>query len=66
MVGWGGGLGGCEMGVGVGSHGGHMFAAVNGNTVNIFATYTCENLGNLRGHNGKVLARQSSLSHTHM
>jgi WD40 repeat protein len=31
-----------------------MFAAVNGNTVNIFATYTCENLGNLRGHNGKV------------
>jgi cilia- and flagella-associated protein 57 len=36
------------------SNGGHMFAAVNGNTVNIFATYTCENLGNLRGHNGKV------------
>ena len=36
------------------SNGGHMFAAVNGNTINIFATYTCENLGNLRGHNGKV------------
>jgi len=36
------------------SHGGHMFAAVNGNTINVFATYTCENLGNLRGHNGKV------------
>eukprot|EP00286_Rhodomonas_abbreviata_P019738 CAMPEP_0181309260 /NCGR_PEP_ID=MMETSP1101-20121128/11919_1 /TAXON_ID=46948 /ORGANISM="Rhodomonas abbreviata, Strain Caron Lab Isolate" /LENGTH=1189 /DNA_ID=CAMNT_0023415733 /DNA_START=168 /DNA_END=3733 /DNA_ORIENTATION=- len=36
------------------SHGGHMFAAVNGSTINIFATYTCENLGNLRGHNGKV------------
>jgi len=36
------------------SHGGQMFAAVNGNTINVFATYTCENLGNLRGHNGKV------------
>uniref|UniRef100_A0A7S0QB36 Cilia- and flagella-associated protein 57 n=1 Tax=Cryptomonas curvata TaxID=233186 RepID=A0A7S0QB36_9CRYP len=36
------------------SHGGHMFAAVNGNTVNVFATYTCDNIANLRGHNGKV------------
>jgi WD40 repeat protein len=31
-----------------------LFAAVNGNTINIFSTYTCENIGNLRGHNGKV------------
>ena len=36
------------------SNGGQMFAAVNGNSVNLFATYTCENIGNLRGHNGKV------------
>ena len=36
------------------SNGGHLFAAVNGNTINIFSTYTCENIGNLRGHNGKV------------
>lgn len=36
------------------SNGGQYFAAVNGNTVNIFATYTCELIGNLRGHNGKV------------
>ena len=31
-----------------------MFAAVNGNTIQIYSTYTCENTGNLRGHNGKV------------
>ncbi|KAK9830297.1 hypothetical protein WJX72_010857 [[Myrmecia] bisecta] len=36
------------------SHGGQYFAAVNGNTISIFNTYTCENVGNLRGHNGKV------------
>uniref|UniRef100_A0A061RT72 Wd repeat-containing protein 65-like n=2 Tax=Tetraselmis sp. GSL018 TaxID=582737 RepID=A0A061RT72_9CHLO len=36
------------------NHGGSMFAAVNGNTVQIYNTYTCENVGNLRGHNGKV------------
>ncbi len=36
------------------SNGSHLFAAVNGNTINIFSTYTCENIGNLRGHNGKV------------
>eukprot|EP00899_Mesostigma_viride_P000129 jgi/Mesvir1/10116/Mv16834-RA.2 len=36
------------------SNGGHQFAAVNGNTVQIYNTYTCENIGNLRGHNGKV------------
>ncbi len=29
---------------------------MNGNTVNVFATYTAENVGNLRGHNGKVRA----------
>lgn len=39
------------------SNGGHLFAAVNGLTVSLYNTYTCENLGNLRGHNGKVRAR---------
>ena len=36
------------------SHGGAFFAAVNSNTVQIYNTYTCDNVGNLRGHNGKV------------
>eukprot|EP00033_Pygsuia_biforma_P003159 GCRY01003467.1.p1 GENE.GCRY01003467.1~~GCRY01003467.1.p1 ORF type:complete len:1179 (+),score=364.32 GCRY01003467.1:161-3697(+) len=36
------------------SNGGQYFAAANGNTVQIFSTYTFDNLGNLRGHNGKV------------
>lgn len=36
------------------SNGGHLFAAVNGNTVQIYNTYSCENVGNLRGHNSKV------------
>eukprot|EP00742_Colponemidia_sp_Colp-10_P003011 GILJ01003213.1.p1 GENE.GILJ01003213.1~~GILJ01003213.1.p1 ORF type:complete len:1307 (+),score=279.75 GILJ01003213.1:41-3922(+) len=36
------------------SNGGQLFAAVNGNTIQIFSTYTCENVTNLRGHNGKV------------
>ncbi|PRP75547.1 WD repeat-containing protein 65 [Planoprotostelium fungivorum] len=36
------------------SHGGQFFAAVNGTIVHIFNTYTFENMGNLRGHNGKV------------
>ena len=36
------------------SNGGQYFAAVNGTTISIYNTYTCENVGNLRGHNGKV------------
>eukprot|EP00854_Cymbomonas_tetramitiformis_P012413 gene12413-14666_t len=36
------------------SHGGQYFAAVNGNTIQIYNWATCENIGNLRGHNGKV------------
>lgn len=31
-----------------------MFGAVNGTTISIYNTYSCENIGNLRGHNGKV------------
>ena len=36
------------------SQGGQTFAAANGATIQIYNTYTCENLANLRGHNGKV------------
>merc|ERR1719456_200154 len=36
------------------SHGGHMFAAVNSNTIQVFKTYSCEMICNLRGHNNKV------------
>lgn len=37
------------------SNGGQFFAAANGNLIQIFSTYTFENIGNLRGHSGKVL-----------
>lgn len=36
------------------SNGGHMFAAANTNLIQVFSTYTFENIGNLKGHNGKV------------
>ncbi|KAJ3220181.1 Cilia- and flagella-associated protein 57 [Dinochytrium kinnereticum] len=36
------------------SHGGQYFAAVHGNTIQIYSTWNFENLGNLKGHNGKV------------
>ncbi|XP_062849861.1 cilia- and flagella-associated protein 57 [Trichomycterus rosablanca] len=36
------------------SHGGHMFAAVNGNVIHIYSTVTFDNILNLKGHNGKV------------
>ena len=36
------------------SNGGNFFAAVHGNVIQIYNMYTCENVGNLRGHNGKV------------
>ncbi|XP_018422114.1 PREDICTED: cilia- and flagella-associated protein 57 isoform X1 [Nanorana parkeri] len=36
------------------SHGGHLFAAVNGNVIHIYSTTTFENTANLKGHNGKV------------
>ncbi|GBG33254.1 Cilia- and flagella-associated protein 57 [Hondaea fermentalgiana] len=36
------------------ANGGHMFAAVNGNTIQVFNTYTCECIRTMRGHNGKV------------
>ncbi|KAJ3117421.1 Cilia- and flagella-associated protein 57 [Phlyctochytrium bullatum] len=36
------------------SNGGQHFAAVHGNTIQIYSTWNFENLGNLKGHNGKV------------
>ncbi|XP_062921097.1 cilia- and flagella-associated protein 57 [Mobula hypostoma] len=38
------------------SHGGHLFAVVNGNVIHIYSTTTFENLINLKGHNGKIRA----------
>ncbi|KAI9351164.1 WD repeat-containing protein 65-like protein [Zopfochytrium polystomum] len=36
------------------SNGGHIFAAAYGNTIQIYSTWTFDNIGNLKGHNGKV------------
>ena len=36
------------------SNGGEYFAAAHGNTIQVYKTYTCEVLCNLRGHNSKV------------
>ena len=38
------------------SNGGHYFAAVHGNIIQIYSTTTFENVANLKGHNGKVRA----------
>ncbi|XP_041639690.1 cilia- and flagella-associated protein 57 [Cheilinus undulatus] len=43
------------------SHGGHMFAAVNGNVIHIYSFFSSENIINLKGHNGKVHCIQWSL-----
>uniref|UniRef100_UPI003F9B7866 cilia and flagella associated protein 57 isoform 8 n=1 Tax=Danio rerio TaxID=7955 RepID=UPI003F9B7866 len=44
------------------SHGGHLFAAVNGNVINIYSTITFEEILNLKGHNEKVQAVAFSLN----
>ena len=31
-----------------------MFAAANTNLIQLFSTFTFENIGNLKGHNGKA------------
>lgn len=36
------------------SNGGHLFAAVHGNVIQIYSTTTFECVTNLKGHNGKV------------
>lgn len=38
------------------SNGGHLFAAVNGNVINIYSATTFEDVLNLKGHNEKVRA----------
>eukprot|EP00397_Hematodinium_sp_SG-2012_P002542 GEMP01002549.1.p1 GENE.GEMP01002549.1~~GEMP01002549.1.p1 ORF type:complete len:1215 (+),score=317.57 GEMP01002549.1:306-3950(+) len=38
------------------ANGGHYFAAVNNNTIQVYRTYTCEVVCNLRSHNAKVKA----------
>ncbi|XP_065602497.1 cilia- and flagella-associated protein 57 [Cyrtonyx montezumae] len=38
------------------SNGGHLFAAVNGNVIQIYSCTTFENTNNLKGHNGKICA----------
>ncbi|KAI3369623.1 hypothetical protein L3Q82_025335 [Scortum barcoo] len=43
------------------SHGGHMFAAVNGNVIHIYSVTSFENILNLKGHNGKVRGIEWSL-----
>ncbi|XP_060897415.1 cilia- and flagella-associated protein 57 [Labrus mixtus] len=43
------------------SHGGHMFAAVNGNVIHIYSVLSFENIINLKGHNGKVHGIEWSL-----
>ncbi|KAF3855712.1 hypothetical protein F7725_016435 [Dissostichus mawsoni] len=42
-------------------HGGHMFAAVNGNVIHIYSVTSFENILNLKGHNGKVRGIEWSL-----
>ncbi|KAF1391148.1 hypothetical protein PFLUV_G00038910 [Perca fluviatilis] len=43
------------------SHGGHMFAAVNGNVIHIYSVTYFENILNLKGHNGKIRGIEWSL-----
>lgn len=40
------------------SNGGQFFAAMHSTTIHVYFTYTCELLGHLRGHNGKVKSMQ--------
>ncbi|NXK97716.1 CFA57 protein, partial [Formicarius rufipectus] len=38
------------------SNGGHLFAAVNGNVIQIYSSITFDNISNLKGHSGKIHA----------
>jgi len=40
------------------SNGGQYFAALHGNVIQIYDTWTFENIGNLKGHNGKIKSIQ--------
>ncbi|NWV96642.1 CFA57 protein, partial [Machaerirhynchus nigripectus] len=46
------------------SNGGHLFAAVNGNVIQIYSSITFENITNLKGHTGKVHAIKWSADDT--
>ncbi|MDB9925025.1 hypothetical protein OAD67_02060 [bacterium] len=46
------------------SNGGHLFAAVNGSVVQVYDTYSTENVGNFRGHGGSVTSVTWSLDDT--
>jgi hypothetical protein len=43
------------------SNNGHLFAAVNGNTIQVYSSVSFENLYNLKGHNGKVHGNADAL-----
>ncbi|KAJ3409665.1 Cilia- and flagella-associated protein 57 [Chytridiales sp. JEL 0842] len=36
------------------SNGGHIFAAAHGNMIQLYSTWTFDNIANFKGHNGKV------------
>ncbi|NWV22767.1 CFA57 protein, partial [Origma solitaria] len=46
------------------SNGGHLFAAVNGNMIQIYSSITFENVSNLKGHTGKIHAIKWSADDT--
>ncbi|KAF1613185.1 UNVERIFIED_CONTAM: Cilia- and flagella-associated protein 57, partial [Eudyptes robustus] len=46
------------------SNGGHLFAAVNGNVIQIYSSITFENINNLKGHSGKIHAVKWSADDT--
>jgi WD40 repeat protein len=46
------------------SHGGHLFAAINVGLIQIYSTYTCEQIAVFRGHTGLVRSLYWSLDDT--
>ncbi|XP_042660049.1 cilia- and flagella-associated protein 57 isoform X2 [Tyto alba] len=46
------------------SNGGHLFAAVNGNVIQIYSSITLEKINNLKGHSGKIHAVKWSADDT--
>ncbi|XP_009466469.1 PREDICTED: WD repeat-containing protein 65 [Nipponia nippon] len=46
------------------SNGGQLFAAVNGNVIQIYSSITFENINNLKGHSGKIHAVKWSADDT--
>ncbi|RKP04335.1 hypothetical protein CXG81DRAFT_8469, partial [Caulochytrium protostelioides] len=48
------------------STGGQFFAAVHGNSIQVYSTWNFENLANLKGHNGKVRSLDWSKDDSHL